>query len=172
MAYIEELPLPDYDSSHVRARDLWGFSAAQIFSQVSLSMHWEFALQYELRWLSRFGLTYYGCCEPLDRKMAILERIPNLRKVSMSPRVDIDEAVANVGNRYVFSYKPDPAVLAEGNWSLDKARDILESVLVKANAHGCVVEVIMKDISTVRHAPWRLWEWAGMATEVTEEYEQ
>jgi hypothetical protein len=27
-------------------------------------MHEEFALQYEKRWLERFGLTYYGCCEP------------------------------------------------------------------------------------------------------------
>ena len=25
-------------------------------------------LQHDLRWLSRWGLTYYGCCEPLDRE--------------------------------------------------------------------------------------------------------
>ena len=61
--------------------------------------------------------------------MAILERIPNLRKVSMSPFVNIDEAVANMGNRYVFSYKPNPAVFAEENWHLDKARHELETVL-------------------------------------------
>jgi hypothetical protein len=28
----------------------------------------------------------------------------------------------------------------------------------------------MKDISTVRYQPQRLWEWARMATEVTERY--
>jgi len=33
-----------------------------------------------------------------------------------------------------------------------------------------VVEVIMKDISTVRYQPQRLWEWARMAAEVTERY--
>jgi hypothetical protein len=170
--YTDDLPQPDYDPDHVRAKDLWGFSAARMFSDVSPRMHWEFALQYEVRWLSRFGLTYYGCCDPLHRKMSILEKIPNLRKVSMSPWVNIDEAVANVGDRYVFSYKPNPAVFAEDTWHLDKARHELETVLTKAKAHGCVVEVIMKDISTLRYEPQRLWEWAAMATEVTDRYDE
>ena len=170
LGYTDELPAPDYDPRHVRAKDLWGSGAAQIFSDVSPRMHWEFAMQYEVRWLSRFGLNYYGCCDPLHRKMGILEKIPNLRKVSMSPWVDIDQAVANVGNRYVFSYKPNPAVFAEKTWHLDKARDELEMVLTKAKAHGCVVEVIMKDISTLRYEPHRLWEWAAMAAEVTRCY--
>jgi len=60
--------------------------------------------------------------------MGILEKIPNLRKVSMSPFINIDEAVANVGDRYVFSYKPNPAVFAETTWNLDKARHDLETV--------------------------------------------
>jgi hypothetical protein len=115
-------------------------------------------------------LTYYGCCDALHRKMGLLEKIPNLRKVSMSPFVNIDEAVANVGSRYVFSHKPNPAVFAETTWNLDKARHALETVLDKAKAHGCVVEVIMKDMSTVRYEPQRLWEWTRMATELTKQY--
>ncbi len=168
--YTDELPPADYDPAHVRAKDLWGSGAAQIFSDVSPRMHWEFSLQYELRWMNRFALNYYGCCDVLHRKMEIMERIPNLRKVSMSPFINPDEAVANVGNRYVFSYKPNPAVLAEDTWHLDKAQNELGSLLSKAQAHGCVVEVIMKDISTVRYQPQRLWEWARMATEVTQRY--
>jgi hypothetical protein len=171
LGYTDELPQSGYDPAHVRAKDLWGFSAAQIFSDVSPKMHWEFALQYEVRWLSRFGLNYYGCCDPLHRKMDILEKIPNLRKVSMSPWIEVDEAVTKVGDRYVFSYKPNPAVLAEEAWHLDVARHELETVLTKTRAHGCVVEVIMKDISTLRYQPQRLWEWAQMAMEVTREFE-
>ena len=170
LGYTDELPQAGYDPEHVRAKDLWGNGAAQIFSDVSPRMHWEFAMQYEVRWMSRFGLNYYGCCDPLHRKMSILDKIPNLRKVSMSPWVDVDQATANVGNRYVFSYKPNPAVFAEETWHLDKARDELEMVLTKAKAHGCVVELIMKDISTLRYQPQRLWEWADMAAEVTRRY--
>ena len=169
--YTDELPKPGYDPAHIRSIDLWGCATAQIFVAVSPQMHEEFAVKYEKRWLDRFGLSYYGCCEPLHRKMDMLRRnIHNLRKVSMNYRVNVDEAVEAVGRDYVFSYKPNPAILAEAVWDVDKARAELDNVLKKTKAKGCMVEVIMKDISTVNYEPNRLWEWAEMASELTEKY--
>ncbi len=37
-------------------------------------------------------------------------------------------------------------------------------------AKGCSVEVVMKDISTVRYQPQRLWRWAEIAKETIDEY--
>jgi hypothetical protein len=125
-------------------------------------------VRHDLRWLKRWRMTYYGCCEPLDGKMDVLRRIPNLRKISMSPWIDPDRAVRVVGGNYVFSFKPSPAVLAEDEWNLAKARADLRAVLDKTR--GCHVEVILKDVSTVRHQPQRLWEWARMAMELAEEF--
>ena len=79
--YTGALPGADFDPQHPRPEDLWGSATAQIFVGVSPEMHWEFALQHEMRWLERWGMTYYGCCEPLDVKMDILRRVPNLRKI-------------------------------------------------------------------------------------------
>ena len=166
--YSDELPQPDYGPQHVRPIDLWGNATPQIFSDVSPEMHIEFALQYERRWLDRFALTYYGCCEPLHLKVDMLRAVPNLRKISMSPWIDVDTAVANVGQDYVFSYKPNPAVFAEDVWNPTKARRDLVEVLDRTQ--DCIVEVIMKDISTVRYEPQRLWEWADIAMEVTAGY--
>ncbi len=163
LGYCDQLPVTGFDPQHVRTQDLWGCATAQIFSGVSPRMHEEFALRYERRWLERFGLNYYGCCEPLDAKVHILKSIPNLRKISMSPWIDVERAVRNVGDRYVFSYKPSPAIFAEDVWNLRRARAELRQFLEKAR--GCVVEIIMKDISTVRYQPRRLWEWASMAAE-------
>ena len=106
--------------------------------------------------------------EPLHKKIDILKKVPNLRKVSMSPWINVDEAAANVGDQYVSSYKPNPAIFAEDIWNPQKARENLVRVLEKTR--GCVVEVIMKDISTVRYEPQRLWEWAQIAAEVTENF--
>ncbi|MEO2003704.1 MAG: hypothetical protein ABGY41_06365 [Candidatus Poribacteria bacterium] len=86
--YTDELPDPMPDHGPARTQDMWGCATAQIFSEVSPEMHWEFALQYEAKWLERWGMTYYGCCEPLDVKVDILRRIPNLRKLSMSAWID------------------------------------------------------------------------------------
>ena len=166
--YTKELPKEGFDPDHVRTMDLWGCATAQIFSDVSPRMHEEFALRYERRWLERFGLSYYGCCEPLHHKVGILKSIPNLRKISMSPWADLERAAEEVGDRYVISYKPNPAVLASPKWDPELARRELRRALEVTR--GCAVEVIMKDISTVRYEPWRLWEWARIAAEETESF--
>ena len=167
--FTDELPQPDCDPEQVRPIDMWGRTMSQIFSAVSPAMHEEFALQYECRWLERFGLTYYGCCEQLDEKVGILRKnVPNLRKISMSPWIDLDVAIDNIGQDYVFSLKTNPAVLAEDTWRPDVVREDLAQTLDRLkNQH---VEIIMKDISTVRYEPQRLWEWASMAGELAAEY--
>lgn len=167
--FTSELPKPAYRPDNVRTIDMWGRTMSQIFSSVSPDMHEEFALQYECRYLSRFGLTYYGCCEPLHMKMGILRKnVPNLRKVSMSPWVDIEIAAENVGADYVFSLKHNPALLAENVWDPEHVRKDLECIMEKLK--GMHVEIIMKDISTVGHEPQRLWEWSKIASEVAEKY--
>jgi hypothetical protein len=57
-----------------------------------------------------------------------------------------------------------PAILAEGTWDPDQARRTLRRIVdvARGRAH---VEIIMKDISTVRYQPQRLWEWAQIALE-------
>jgi hypothetical protein len=161
--YTNDLPGDDLDPHHAHPKNMWGGATAQIFSEVSPEMHWEFALKYEARWLERWGMTYYGCCEPLDIKMDILRRIPNLRKISMSPWVDAERAANEIGQDYVYSCKPNPAILAEDRWRPEQARKELREVLEKAR--GCHIEIVMKDISTVHYEPKRLWEWAAMAME-------
>jgi len=167
--YTEELPPPDFDARRVRTQDMWGRTMSQIFSEVSPAMHEEFALQYECRWLNRFGLTYYGCCEPLDKKVGILRKnVPNLRKISMSPWIDVDTAAEAVGRDYVFSLKPNPAIYTNDAWDPDHVRRELRVTLERLR--GMHVEVIMKDISTVCYKPQRLWEWSEIVSEVTREF--
>lgn len=165
--YTAQLPAPS-GGAPGRASDMWGNATAQIFGSVSGSMHWQFALKQEMRWLERWGLTYYGCCEPLDIKMDLMKRIPNLRKISMSPWVDVERAVSRVGASYVFSRKPAPVILAEDTWEPALAEQQLADFLEKAR--GCRIEIIMKDISTVRYEPQRLWEWEKIAMRLVEDY--
>jgi hypothetical protein len=166
--YTSELPGEPYDAAWVHPANMWGCSNAQIFSDVSPEMRWEFAVEHDLRWLARWGLTYYGCCEPLDQSIHVLRRIPNLRKISTTPWADTQAMVEKVGTDYVLSRKPNPNVFARDSFDPAAARDQLVEFLEAAR--GCHVELIMKDISTVRYEPQRLWEWAAIASEVAEEY--
>ncbi len=162
--YTKQLPPSDFDASRVRPFDLWGSATPQIFGSVSPQMHQEFGLAYELEWLSRFGMTYYGCCEPLHDKLEVLAGIPNLRKISMSPWADLKAAAPRIGRKYVISLKPSPSVLAAPSWHPEQVRRELETKLEAAR--GCNVEIVLKDISTVQRQPQRLWQWMQVATEV------
>jgi hypothetical protein len=167
--YTEDLPGDDFDPSCVKPHNMWGCSNAQIFSEVSPRMHWEFAVEHDLRWLSRWGMTYYGCCEPLDQKIDILRQIPNLRKISVSPWCKTQRVIEKIGGDYVISRKPTPAILAEDDWHPERAREDMRQFLA-ATGGRCHVELIMKDISTLRYKPQRLWEWARIALEVADEF--
>jgi hypothetical protein len=164
--YCSELPGAGYDPSHVRPGNQWGGATAQIFSEVSPEMHEEYAVKHERRWLERFGLTYYGCCEPLDLKADVLATIANLRKVSVSAWADPARAAENLGGKYVLSFKPNPAIVAEDGWRPGVAREAIRRTLERME--GCAVEIVLKDISTVRREPGRLAEWAQIAVEEAE----
>lgn len=167
-AFTEELPADGYDPDKVRTKDLWMFGLAQVFSEVSPKMFKEFEVDYVSRICERFGLVYYGCCDPLDRKMKEVRMIPNVRKVSMSPWVDQEVGAAEIGKDFVYSRKPNPAFLAETNLDQDKIlKDLRESVQA-CKKNGCSLEFIQKDISTVRYQPDRLTQWANIAMQVAE----
>lgn len=165
-AYTDELPAPGYDPQAPRTKDLWMFGLAQMFSTVSPDMFKEFEVDYTSRICERFGLVYYGCCDPLDGKMAKVRMIPNVRKVSMSPWVNEERGAAEIGGDFVYSRKPNPAFVAMDNFSPDQIRADLTATRKVCEKYGCPLEFILKDISTVRYQPERLSEWARIAMEV------
>jgi len=167
--FTDELPAPDFDGEHVRMIDLWGCASTQIFSEVSPAMHEEFALQYEKQVMDRFGLCYYGCCEPLHHKVdGIFKHLPNVRKISMSPWADVAQGAEAIGDKAVFSYKPNPSILGYPTWDVAAAREQLREVF--EITRGCIIEVTMKDLHTVRNEPHRMTEWIAMAKDLAEEY--
>jgi len=162
--YTKAMPGEHYDPGWVKPENMWGCSNAQIFSDVSPEMHWEFAIEHDLKWLKRWNMTYYGCCEPLAGKGHILKKIPNLRKVSCSPWNDTKKAIDELGKDYVISRKPNPAIFATKSFDAALARKEIREFLEQAEGN-CHVELIMKDISTVKYDPERLWEWETICME-------
>ena len=168
--HTNEMPGENYDPDWIKPHNMWGCSNAQIFSSVSPEMHWEFAIEHDLKWLKRWNLTYYGCCEPLAGKGHLLKKIPNLRKVSLSPWNDTKKAIDELGNDYVLSRKPNPAIFATKTFDPVQARKEIREFLEQTEGN-CHVEMIMKDISTVKYDPQRLWEWETICMAEVQQFE-
>ena len=154
------------DLAHNNLKKVWGRGLAQIFAAVSPQMHEEFDIRYRKEAMEPFGYVYYGCCEPLDQKIDILEQIPNLRKISITPWADVDVAAERIGSRYVLSSKPSPSRLSLGRLDTDEVRGELSRILSACRRNRCAVELVLKDISTVNGNPQCLFEWEKTAMEL------
>lgn len=153
------------DYAHVKAKNVWGRGLAQILATVSPTMHDEFDIQYAIRALAPFGLVYYGCCEPLDRKIEVVKKIPNLRKISITPWADIRRAAEAVGRDYVISAKPNPANLPYAAENPELIREELRTILDACRQNGTPCELLLKDISTAGYNLQNLVVWNRIAME-------
>lgn len=147
------------DRQNVTLKNVWGRGLAQILSTVSPDMHEEFDITYMKKAMEPFGLVYYGCCEPLDRKVDILHQIKNLRKISISPWADVNIAAEAIQKDYVLSAKPNPANLVYDEFNEKLVRSEIQGILDASEKNGCALELILKDISTVKHNPHNLIRW-------------
>jgi hypothetical protein len=164
--YSDELPGPDYDPARPRAANCWTMGMAQIFSTVSPAMHDEFEIDYLIPVFQRFGLVYYGCCEPLHDRIDIIRRLPHVRKISCSPWCDVERAAAQIGSDYVLSRKPAPSFLAADRVDWQLVRDDLQRTRDICARYATPLEYILKDVSTVRYEPQRLTTWHELAQSV------
>jgi hypothetical protein len=160
----DELPSPGFDG-RVRPGDMWVLGESQEFVGVGPDQFDEFALQYQLPILNRFGLVCYGCCEPLDSKFDLItRRIRRLRRVSVSPWCDRRLAAQKLGDRYIYSWKPNPASICGPTVDYDFfEREIRETLQI---AKGCCIEMVMKDTHTFNSDPQRVKKWTRIALQL------
>lgn len=165
MTFTDNLPASNIDPEHATSKDAWIFGMAQLFSSVSPEITEEFEIPYMQEVFALAGAGYYGCCEPLDDRLELIERIPNVRKVSCSAWCNPARFAEKAAHRFVMSCKPTPAVFSVDAFDMDVARKDVRRYLDAAKEHGTAIELIMKDISTVRYEPQRLWAWEQMIME-------
>lgn len=165
--YTNELPSADFMGT-VRLKDCWGFATIQSATQLSPHMQLEFVLQYQARLLNEFGLNSFGCCEVLNQKNIkyIIQSIKNLRRISVSPFTDVALAADEMEDRYVFSWKHNPVYLLSEKFNEAELRHSIEDGVNKAG--GCNMEIIMKDILSMKNHPEKLKIWVDTVRAVIE----
>lgn len=158
--YVSDLP--DADSPEpARLENMWGWAESQEAESISPAMYAEFVLPYLAELSKKFGLVYYGCCERVDDRLAmILEAIPNLRSVSVSGWSDKQKTADMLGGKYVYSRKPTPAYIsgAKADWDLLE-KDMKETRAATRDSH---VEILYRDVYTINKDRPRLRKWVDM----------
>jgi hypothetical protein len=160
--YTRELPAPGFDPTRVRLCDMWGSAQSQELAQVGPKQHAEFATAYEKRLMEPFGLSGYGCCEDLSKKMEDVLTIPHIRRVSVSPFANVDVSAQKLQGKAIFSWKPHPSHLV-GKFDDELVRAYIRHTVQVAQQNGCVLEMILKDTHTCEHHAERFDRWMQIA---------
>lgn len=167
MPYAEELPDPAPNVNGIKRSSLWGYMAAQEFTGVSPAMHEEFLLRYQLPMLKKFGLAAYGCCEDLTNKIDMLRKIPNLRRIAVSPFADLGRCAKAIGKDFILSYRPSPADMVSYSFDPDRIKSILTRDLqICRESH---FDITLKDVQTVQCDEKRVKKWVALVREVIDD---
>jgi hypothetical protein len=167
IAATDALPAACFDPSRVRSLDLFAWGESQETTGVGPDQFAEFVLPYQLPVLERFGLVDYGCCEPLDSRLALLlASLPRLLWVSVSPWADRALAAELLGDRYVYCWKPQPSLISREHpdWKAAE-REIRETL---TTARGCPLSIVLKDTTSFFGDPSRATRWASMTRRLAE----
>ncbi|MBN1558191.1 MAG: hypothetical protein JW951_08600 [Lentisphaerae bacterium] len=165
--YSRTLPDPAPQPAPRQRKDLWCFLAAQEFDQISPEAHDAFLIAYQAEVAKHFGLTAYGCCETLTRKIDILKAIPNLRRIAVAPWADVAACARQIGKDYVMSWRPNPVCVAgpvDADAVTRGVRDTIEA------CRGQNLDINLKDITTVGGDPGNLSAWAHTVKRAIDAY--
>ncbi len=158
--FTTALPHPEYAGTP-QLRDLWLWMESQETTAISPVMFSEFFLPYMAEICQRFGLIYYGCCEPLhDRWDRMLKAIPNVRAASISPWCDMKAIAEKLGKSIVFSRKPRPASISGISPDWEMLRKDIDDTL--AAAQNCNLEIVFRDVYRIGDDRPRLRKWVEM----------
>ena len=162
MGFSDELPGTNF-TGNVTTRGMWGCAESQVSIGVSPEMFKEFIFPYQKKLMERFGLTCYGCCEPLDERVDIVKAVKNLRRISVSPWANREVMAEKLKHNYIYSAKPAPSYLAVPHMDEKYVRKDIKNIL--SYAKDTCLELIMKDNHTLGKNPENLKNWVRIARE-------
>ncbi|MDH7570157.1 MAG: hypothetical protein QHJ73_11295 [Armatimonadota bacterium] len=154
-------------SGTVTFRHCWGAANSQEFDQVSPGMWEEFLLQYQKPILARFGITQYGCCENLTRKIPGVLSIPNLRVFVCSAWTSLDKVIEHAGRSHVIMWRQKASDVVFPHHTDGIARHLDEGM---RRLKGCAYQVVLRELQTLAGHPDRLHAWTRLAIEAAERH--
>lgn len=153
-----------------RLKDCWLFMDSQETSGVSPELYAEVVFPYYKELMSLFGLVSYGCCESVHPIWdSCLSKIPNIRKVSISPWCDeefMGERLRGTGITYL---RKPPATLLGVGGELDEAAALACFRKTAKAASGCKLEVAQRDVYRINNTPDKVKRYVSLFRQAAEE---
>ncbi|NLD88501.1 MAG: hypothetical protein GX633_09660 [Clostridiales bacterium] len=162
MPYCHELEPPSSSDKSVATKELWGYAASQETTGFGPDLFEEFMFRYQKPILERYGLTAYGCCEDLTHKIDAITTLKNLRRFSISAFTDVRTVAEKLNDKYILSWRPNPASACSYNLDEDFVRSELRNAADIFDANNCIWDVTLKDLETTNGDETAIIRWTDI----------
>ena len=159
MPYAKELKDPKPNCFGVHRKDLWFYMASQEYTTFGPELFEEFMLRYQIPIMKHFGLVSYGCCEDLTQKIDLLRKIPNLRRIAVTPFANAKKCSEQIGKDYVLSWRPNPSTMICNGLDRDYVRNHIKEHVKIFRENNNYFDITLKDVETIKHKPENVREW-------------
>ncbi len=170
MPYCRELEAPSASDKPVATSQLWGYMAAQEFTTFGPDLFEEFCFNYQKPILERYALAAYGCCEDLTKKIHIIKKLKNLRRIAVSPFADPVKCAEQIGGDYVLSYRPNPSSACSRGVDEAAVRREMRMLMDAFDQNGCKWDITLKDLETTSGDPEAIVRWTQIVRDELEKH--
>jgi hypothetical protein len=94
-----------------------------------------------------------------------MEKIPRLRKITVSPWSDVRFMAERLGKDYVYCWKMNPACIATERIDEDTIHACVREAFSVTLEHGCPMEVLMRDVRTLAGRKENAVRWVQIVRE-------
>jgi hypothetical protein len=102
----------------------------------------------------------------LDKRISSLkEKVPQLRKITVSPWSDTRFMAEQIGGDYVYCWKMNPSCIATDIINEDSIRAVVHETFALTRQYGCPVEVLMRDVRTLADKKENVIRWVEIMME-------
>jgi hypothetical protein len=168
MPYSKELKDPTPNVKVTDRSEMWWFMASQESTGLSPDMFYEFMLQYQIPIVEKFGLSAYGCCEDLTHKIDYLRKIPNLRRIAVSPYANAKKSAEQIGKDYVLSWRPNPSSMISTGLDEEFVRSHMRENFEIFKKNKNYFDITLKDVETVNNQPENIAKWVNIVRQEIE----
>lgn len=108
------------------------------------------------------------CCEDLTKKIDMLRKVPNLRRIAVTPWADVGKCAQQIQRDNVMSWRPNPSSTIYSDWDPALIRRTVKEATEASM--GCNVDITLKDVQTVHGEAWRFKQWVKVVRDVSDNY--
>ncbi|AQQ71973.1 Uroporphyrinogen decarboxylase (URO-D) [Limihaloglobus sulfuriphilus] len=162
LSFFGHVPYDDFclhgDSASLKS--CWAYLHAQSSGTISPQMYEEFVQPYNERIAALVGRVYYHGCENLDRKAAVIKRLPNLRLFHISPWSNVEPILEEMGRGFAYEVHSHPTGVLSSYSDSDMSRELSSRSSIAAEVNHVLT---LADVETVTGRLERVREWVRLA---------